>query len=164
MDTLSTAKKICPLSLIRTHSVSSSGRHGICCMSAEKKCLRYWRWIESSPQTANKADISLSLHTLPRSAILTHFHTSVKPGSTLLLSRVHPIFIVPCEPVNPGSSACSAHQCLMLRAASHYRALSQCFVPLMVDRCTLSLESGVMCRPLTCSWWCITRAVLSHVG
>ena len=36
--------------------------------------------------------------------------------------------------------------------------------PLPVDRCTFSLESGVMCRPLTCSWWSITRAVLSHVG
>ena len=53
----------------------------------------------ASPQTTNKADISLSLRTLPRSAILTHFHTSVKPGSTLLLSRVHPIFVVPCERV-----------------------------------------------------------------
>ena len=58
----------------------------------------------ASPQTTNKADISLSLRTLPRSAILTHFCTSVKPGSTLLLSRVHPIFVVPCKRVILGTN------------------------------------------------------------
>ena len=59
-----------------------------------------WRWIESSPQMANKTDILLLLHTLPRSAIITHFRTSIKPGSTLPLSRVHPFFVVPCERID----------------------------------------------------------------
>ena len=35
MGTLSTAKKICPLSLIRTHGVSSSGRHAASSMGVE---------------------------------------------------------------------------------------------------------------------------------
>ena len=100
------------------------------CISAEKKRLGFWHWIKSSPQTANKADILLSLHTLPRSAILTHFRTSVKPGSTLLLSRVHPIAVVPCKHVNPGSNCfVECMQCppvsRVLRAASHNRSLSQ---------------------------------------
>ena len=106
------------------------------CISAEKKHLDFWHWIKSSPQTANKADISLSLHYLPRSAILTHFPTSVKSGSTLLLSRIHLIAVVPCKHVNPGSNCfVECMQCppvfRVLRAASHNRSLSQWFTPFL---------------------------------
>ena len=64
---------------------------------------RNHNWIESSPQTASKTDILLSLHTLPCFAIWTRFTcTSVKPGPTLLLCRVHSTSAVPCESINLG--------------------------------------------------------------
>ena len=55
----------------------------------------------------SKADVALSLYTLPHFSILTHF-TPQLPGSTLLQSRVNRTSIVPCERVNlhglnPGS-------------------------------------------------------------
>ena len=139
------------------------------CISAEKKHLGFWHWIKSSPQTANKADILLSLRTLPRSAILTHFRTSVKSGSTLLLSRVHPIVVVPCKHVNPGSNRVRRAHAVPTSVSCAPCSITQqvtesVVAPLTVDRCTFSPESGVMCRPLTCNWWCITHAGLSHVG
>ena len=100
----------------------------------QRSVLGFQCWIESSPQMANKTDILLSLHTLPRSAIITHFRTSIKPGSTLPLSRVHPFFVVPCERIDLCSNlGCPTFvECMqcplvsrVLRAASHNRSLSQ---------------------------------------
>ena len=121
----------------------------ICCVSAEKKHLGFWHQIISSPQMAYKADILLSLQILPCFVILSHFCTSIKPGLTLLINRVHPIYVVPCERVNLGSNRArltflERMQCPLvsrvLRAASH---IGSVVAPLMVYRCTFSLESGV---------------------
>ena len=48
----------------------------------------------------SKADISLSLYTLPHFSILTHFAPRLT-GSTLVQGRVHRTSIVLCERVNP---------------------------------------------------------------